>query len=128
MRDYQNKKSNPYILPQNLWRQILYLIRDYSRMKEELDAIIDMAASQDGQPRGSGAGDPTYAKVIKREKYHDIVSAIDRAKKEIPAEYRDGVWQNIVYGTAFPLDAHRVTYSRYKSKFVYLVARNLNYI
>lgn len=126
MRDYQRTKSNPYILPRNLWSQTLYQIRDYQRLKEELSAVLDeSAAPADGQPRGTMTGDPVLSKVMKREKAGQTVKAIDDAKKEIPEEYIDGVWRNIVYGSPYPLDASRSTYSRYKSKFVYCVARNL---
>ena len=45
MRNYQPQKNNPYKLPHNLYMRMLYLIRDYDRMKTssgshtELDAV-----------------------------------------------------------------------------------------
>lgn len=125
MRDYQ-PKSNKYILPRNLYRQTLYQIRDYPRLKDECDAIAESITVQmDGMPRGSDVGNPTEQKALKRQKYMDIIDCIDRAKKEIPQEYMQGVWLNILYEKPYPPGGGIRTYARYKSKFVYCVAKNL---
>ncbi len=34
MRNYQRQKNNPYKLPHNLYMRMLYLIRDYDRIKD----------------------------------------------------------------------------------------------
>ena len=64
-------------------------------------------------------------KAIRRETMLSTVRVIEKKKQMIPKEYRDGVWNNILFGTAYPDDADRSTYGRYKSKFVYSVARGL---
>ena len=125
-RDYQRTKNNKYILPRNLYRHTLYVIRDYDRIKLEYDYMLQPpAVSCDGQPKGGGRSDPTAMTAARVEKYHDIISAVDRAKQEIPKEYRKGVWQNIVHEAPFPFTAARSTYGFYKSKFVYMVAKFL---
>lgn len=35
MRNYQRQKNNPYKLPHNLYMRMLYLVRDYDRIKEQ---------------------------------------------------------------------------------------------
>ncbi|MBS5334172.1 MAG: hypothetical protein KHY62_01470 [Firmicutes bacterium] len=128
-RDYQRSKNNPWILPYNLYRQTLYAIRDYERLKEEYeDMLTGSAINIDGQPKGTKIGDPTGTTAARLEKYHDRLKAIEAAKEEIPKEYIKGVWQNIVYGAPFPHDADRTTYGRYKSKFVYEAARQLSFV
>ena len=125
-RDYQRVKNNKYILPRNLYRHTLYVIRDYDIIKLEYDDMLQLSAvCSDGQPKGSGKSDPTALTAARIEKYHDIINAVDNAKKEIPKEYRKGVWQNIVHEAPFPLTAARSTYGLYKSKFVYMVAKHL---
>jgi hypothetical protein len=129
MRDYQRMKNNKWILPTNLYRQTLYAIRDYERLKEEYEYMIQgRAVELDGLPHGSRVGDPTAETAIKIEKIHSRIKAIEAAKKIIPEEYIKGVWQNILYDAPFPHDAGRATYSRYKSRFVYEAAKQLTLI
>ena len=40
MRNYQAKNNNPYRLPHNLYMRMLYLIKDYERLKEERKEIL----------------------------------------------------------------------------------------
>lgn len=129
MRDYQRVKNNKWILPTNLYRQTLYAIRDYERLKEEYEYMIQgRAIKLDGLPRGNQVGDPTAEMALKIEKIHDRLKAIEAAKEAIPKEYIKGVWQNILYDAPFPHDAGRSTYSRYKSRFVYEAAKRLTLI
>lgn len=125
-RDYQRTKRNPWILPHNLYRQTLYAIRDYNRLKEEYDYLImGQPAEMDGQPRGTQTGDPTAAIAAKAERLHNKIKAIEDAKSVIPKEYMKGIWDNIMYGYSFPDYAHRNTYSYQKAHYVYEVARRL---
>ena len=117
MKDYQRQKGNRYILPRTLYHQTVWQIRDYYRLKEQADAILEESPPPpDGQPHGTSIGDQVAVKAIR---------LIEKEKQMIPKEYRDGVWNNILFGTAYPDDADRSTYGRYKSKFVYSVARGL---
>lgn len=128
-RDYQRTKSNPWYLPTNLYRQTLYAIRDYERLKEEYEYMLTGSnVIMDGQPKGTNVGDPTGELAAKIENIHDRIKAVEEAKKEIPKEYMKGVWQNILYAAPYPHDAARNTYGRYKSKFVYEVARRLTFL
>lgn len=123
MRDYQRQKNNKWILPKNVYRQTLWLIRDYYRMKEELKRIMEESPSpSDGMPRGSGTGRPVEAIVIRRERYADKVREIDRALDVVPEEYQAGVWQSILYGAPYPEDAARRTYGVWKARFIHEVA------
>lgn len=128
MRDYQREKNNPWHLPKHLYRQTLYLIRDYNRLKEDYTDTLEESHAQDGSGRSSKPGDPTGALACRLESMHDRIAAVEKAKQEIPEEYRQGVWQSIIYGTRYPDDAGRNTYSRWKAKFVWHVAKNMRWI
>ena len=118
-----------YILPGTIYMKTLYQIRDYHRLKEEAQAILEESPSPaDGQPRGSNIGDPVVSKASKREKYLRVIGIIENARDEIPIEYRHGVWASVMYREAFPVDAARTTYSRWKSRFIYRVAEELEFI
>lgn len=124
-KDYQPKKTK-YILPQGIYMSTLWIIRDYARMKESIEDAILTTPVHDGMPRGSGISDPTANKAMSLS---DVImmriKAIEEAKKDIPEEYMHGVWNNIQYRMPFPQDAARETYSRYKSKYIFLVAERL---
>jgi len=130
MQDYQRKKGNRYILPTAVYNQVVWIIRDYYRMKDELADIITQSGSggDDGMPRGTGAGDQTYSKVLQRDELYSKTKAIEHALEAIPEEYRRGVWDNIQKRKRYPYDADRTTYGRYKSKMVYLTAKHLHLI
>lgn len=128
MRDYQRRKGK-YILPGTLYMKTIYQIRDYYRLKERLD---DIAQEQPDprQPHVSGGrkGSATEMKAIRREHDRNAVRAIEKARDLIPKEYRQGVWDSVLYREPYPSDAARKTYSEYKSKFVYKVAEYLGWI
>ena len=96
-------------------------------MKEVLaDMLEESPAPPDGQPKSSKTGDPVANMAARRERYGDYVRAIEKAKANIPEEYMLGVWHNILYGSPYPTDAGRATYTRWKSRYVYSVAQLLD--
>lgn len=126
MKEYQRQKGNKYILPRALYNQTIWQIRDYHRLKDQAEAILEASPEpSDGQPKGNGTGNVVESKVLKRERLLDTIYIIESCKKEIPSEYQEGVWNNTVFGQPFPEGADRSTYGRYKSKFVYEVAKKL---
>ncbi len=126
MRDYQRKKSK-YKLPGTTYKQTLNIIRDYDRMKDEADKILkESPPPPDGQPKGQGHNSSDVErKVLRRIKYIEKINIIDKAKEKIPTEYMTGVWNNIVHDIPYPCDAHKRTYSNYKYKFIYAIAKEL---
>lgn len=128
MRDY-NRRKGKYILPIAVFHQVLWQVRDYYRMKAEADAILEESAPPpDGMPHGDPSPDGVFNKATKRIEMMYYVDLIDSELEKIPAEYRRGVWNNIQYRQAFPNDAGRATYSRYKQYFLYRLAERQNLI
>ena len=125
---YQRQKNNRYILPTAVWNKTIWQIRDYYRLKEARDDIIYQRGADDGMPHGSGTGDPTFQKAEKLARVQDVVKVIEDALEQIPQEYRKGVWDSVQFRSPYPADANRTTYSRMKARFVYTVARRLDYI
>ena len=128
MKEYQPEKNNPYWLPQNLYMSTLYAIRDYQRLKDEYDDMFETTQSNDGQPRGTKVGDPTAQKAAEVSNIGERVKAIQRAEEVIPREYREGIWNNILYKQHYPKIADRATWSRQRCKFIYFVAKNMRWI
>lgn len=126
---YQRRKNNKYILPTAVYNQTIWCIRDFYRMQEEMDDIlVETPAKEEGMPSSGALGNEVESKVFKRMPLFEKVRNIEEALKEIPEEYQKGVWDNVQHGTAYPLDAGRATYSRYKSKFIHSVAVRMGFI
>ena len=126
MRDYQRQKNNKYILPSALYHQIIWQIRDYYRLKEEYESIPAMGRSvtdYDGMPHGSPSFDAMDKKIIRMDKLKQVIDIVETEKESIPEEYRQAVWNNILYRTAYPCDADRTTYGRWKARMIYNVAK-----
>ena len=109
-------------LPKSVYHQTLWFIRDYDRMVAEAESLIEKAHVMDGQPRGTDVGDPVGQAAIRRAELLKSITAIDRAFSEIPAEYRRGVRESIMYGCRFPGPGNRKTWAEYRRRVVYFAA------
>ena len=127
MRNYQRQKNNPYKLPHNLYMRMLYLVRDYERIRSEREDILAASPVPDGIPH-SGTGNPTESKGIKLAELADNCKAVEAAIAIVPPEYRKGVWDNICYRSPYPVDAGEATYKRWRCRFIYEVAKFLHEI
>lgn len=126
MKEYQRQKGNKYILPRELYNQTIWQIRDYHRLKDQAEAILEASPEpSDGRPKGNGTGNTVENKAIRRERLLCTIQIIEESKASVPTEYREGIWNNILFRQPFPEDADRSTYGRHKSKFVYEVAKKL---
>lgn len=126
---YQPKKHG-FTMPTCLYNQTIWAIRSSAQLRTELATIglpSSPAGALDGMPRGSSVGDPTYRAATRRAEADRIIAAVDEALAEIPEEYRLGVYDNVVKRWQFPRDAARSTYSLHKQRFVYGVAKNLDW-
>ena len=124
-KDYHPKRNNSkYLLPAPVYFKVIWEIRDYYRMKDMADAILEESPPpSDGMPHGTPSPDGVYNKASRRMYITMILDIIDDELVSIPKEYRRGVWNNIMYKTSFPKDANRGTYSRYKSRMIYNIAQ-----
>ena len=128
-KDYQRKKNNPYILPRTVYNRVLWVIRDYERMKAERNEILHgYNCEQDGMPRGSDTSDPTMEKALKLEQIDREMQAVEQALLLVPDDLRNGVFNNICYQANYPYYPSRWTWQRAKQKFIYKVAENLKLV
>ncbi len=123
-RDYQPRNCP---LPHNVYMQVLYLIRDFDRMKAEYDTAVDESPSPpDGMPRGSGTSDPTGNKAVRLEELGRKIRAIEAGLNVIPEEYRKSIWNNIVH--RIPYDTRYTSYKVYRyhrKKMMITIARQM---
>lgn len=127
IRNYQRQKNNPYKLPHNLYMRMLYLVRDYERIKSQRADILHSSPAHDGQPH-TGLGNPTENKGIKLAMLDNECSAVEKAIESIPEEYRKGVLRNIKDNERYPITASETTFRRYRYKLTYTLAKILGKI
>ncbi len=127
MRDYQPKKQNQYYLPHTLYRRVLALVRDYPRMTRAREDMIYESPENAGSRNSMGR--PTENKALRIEALSDDIRAIERALDKIPREYRQGVLDNVLYGRRMDdLPGARSTWSRWRGRFLWHVAKNMRWI
>ncbi len=124
MRNYQRKKNNPYQLPHDLYMRMLYLVRDYERIRLERENILKSSPAPDGISH-SGNGNPTEHKAIKLAMLGRECDAVAKAIETIPEEYRKGVLRNVRDKEPYPITAGEATFRRYKYKLTYMTAKFL---
>lgn len=129
MREYWQTSRKRYGLPMHLYTQVIGVIRDYERMKVEYERMINQATNlSDDQLRENNPTDIINKEAIAFDELSKKLRAVEQARYGVPEEYRNGVWDNTLYGLRFPVDADRTTYWRHKKTFVQAVAENLNWI
>lgn len=145
-RYYQPKKGNPYILDDKaLYKQVFWLIMRYPTLIEQRQRIIHGSPPPpDGMPNGKGtAGDPTQRKAMLLAEISSQLEAIDQTIVELSAKYErtctgdkfDPYEAFVDYGAFCGYRSkpgrdcapcYR-TFNRYRSEFVYGVAKKLYY-
>lgn len=128
-KDYQRKTNNPYLLPKTVYNRVLWLIRDYERMKAERNEIVHgYNCVQDGLPRGNEMGNPTMDRAIKLEMLGREMEAVEQALLLVDEDLRNGVMNNICYQVSYPFFPSIRTWGRARSKFIHKVAENLKLV
>jgi len=107
---------------------MIYLVKDYDRIKEAWQDILDERPTPDGQPKGNQTGNPTYSIAAKREVLFRQMEAVEQAMLMIPEEYRRGVVNHVKYQIRFPDYADKNTWFAWQAKFLYYIAARLNEI
>ncbi len=143
MRNYQQTKNNPFWLRHYLYISMVNLIKDYENMQEEYDDILYSSPCSDGQPHQSGIGSPTESKALKRESLGKRCQAVEQtvmymkgkyskpnAEKFQPLEAFHSYEYFCCYRSQPSKDSGpaKRTWNRYRSEFVYSVAKNLNLV
>ena len=126
LKEYNPQKPREYHLEQSLYLRVLHTVRDYPRMIEKVNEVLYGGGNNDGMPKSNDVGKPTEKKAIAIAETQDTLNAIENALKQVPIEYRQYIFEDVVYKTAYPLDyADKSTWRRNRMKFLYNVANNL---
>ncbi len=133
MREYQQKKMKPYLLPEAVYRQALWAVKDLPRLKAALD---DAVYSEDSLP--SVNFDKERVKE-EQGKYMDVtgdsavraamlsmrIDSIEGAFSAIPEKYRKGIKLKLTRGIVFSDTFHINTWKKWQQIYIFYVAKNL---
>ncbi len=130
MSEYQLKKLKSCLLPETVYRQAVWAVKDLPRMREKLldleSSLDSMPLSDVGQPRGSGGyADLTAMRASQIANLTMRIHAIEESLKYIPEKYRDGVLSKLAYGEPYPPVYHPNTWKKWQQAFLYQVAMGL---
>ena len=130
MSEYQQKKMKSYLLPEAVYRQALWAVKDLPRMREklmELEQSIDrLPQIYTGQPRCSGIhADLTAARAGQMASLAMRIRIIEDSLKIVPEKYQDGILDKVAYGVPYPDLHHSNTWKRGQQVFLYQVAVGL---
>ncbi|MBQ1484239.1 MAG: hypothetical protein IKG59_06255 [Firmicutes bacterium] len=132
-REWQQTKMTKYLLPDAVYYQSLWAVRDLQRMElriREMDKEGTSARAssivKDGSADYSGDSQ-TERKALERAILEERVEGIKKALSSVPSCYRSFILSNIIMkdsGKAFPDKLWRL----WKQRFLYDVAHNLSMI
>lgn len=134
-------------IPRDVYMQVVYILKDYRRMLRERDNILYGSMPHDGQPRGSGTGDPTGSKAVRLAALSSRIDGIDQAVFESNVAYGQsekhkdstgfdslqafedyGYFCYMLYDPETGREPSTRTWKRFRAKFACKVAQNLNLI
>ncbi len=131
MNDYQQKKMLNYVLPQTVYRQALYAVKDLTRLKRKLLYLEESAYLLEGHELkilSGGKGrqvDITAKKAVELATARTRIKAIEEAFENVPEIYREALKDKLIFNVPYS-DKHSVnTWKKWQQILIYHVAVNL---
>ena len=133
MRDYQQRKLKSYVLPETVYRQTLWAVRDLPRLKRTLELELQKGGRlpqsayvrENAQHADAAQIDLTGQEAIKRAMLSMKIQAIEDAFYLVPCEYREGIRLKLTEGKDYGDDCHLNTWKKWQQIYIYHAARNL---
>ena len=132
MKEYQVKTLKSYRLPEPVYRQALWAVKDLPRLKErrtELEDMLDCLPSAYGEgPRGRGGApaDQTAKLAGDLAGLSLRIQRIEGSLQAVPMKYRDGLLDKLAYGIPYSDLCHLNTWKHWQQVYLYQVAMELN--
>lgn len=145
-REYQPKRNNPYYIDdRDIHMQMVYMIRNYPKLlARRTELLYGTPAPPDGQPRGSGCGNPTEQKALVLCTISGQIEAIEQVIMDLRGKYSrtctgepfDALAAFMDYGAFCYYRSNpnkevapcERTWKYYRSEFTYKLAKKLHYI
>lgn len=134
MNDFQQMKDKNYVLPQTVYRQALYAIKDLDRLRKKLEYLKGDAYDLKGRDLTDIIGQSGYVSDRMADRAVEItltearINAMEDAFMTIPFEYRDGIEDKLVYDVPYDMGHSINTWKKWQQILIYRVAENLRII
>jgi len=133
MKDYQQKKLKSYVLPEAVYRQALWAVKDLPRLKSTLERVLlsegrlpgSSAVSEHTGERDPYEKDYTGKEAMERAMLTMKIQAIEDAFFQIPYKYREGIRMKLTEGKAYGDDFHINTWKKWQQIYIFYAAKNL---
>ena len=127
MSEKQRKRMQSYVLPETVYRQALWAVKDLPRMRKKLEELEDsldsMPQAYSGMPRGgSGPADLTALRAGEMAGLSMRIRAIEESLGSVPETYRDSILDKLAYGVPYPDYVHMNTWKKWQQVYLYQVA------
>lgn len=132
-REWQQRRFAEYVMPDAVYYQSLWAVRDLARMEErirELDREIAGGSGRttsfvrEGQRDYAGIR-PTEKKAMEKVVLEKRVEGIHKALSVVPETYRGFVYDNVAYKKE-PIGYQTKIWKIWKQRFLFHVAQNLS--
>lgn len=131
-REWQQTKQKEYVMPDTVYYQSLWAVRDLERMEKRLNELDENRGEREKsgsfvheQANTSPLWQPTEEHAMEKVILEERVKAIHNALSIVPDIYRPYILSNIIQkktGSSFPNKFWKV----WKQRFLYYVAKNLS--
>ena len=131
MKDYQIKKEKEYVLPETVYRQALWAVKDLPRMKVKLAELEEetgcVRSANPAYYIGGGLiSDNTGRMASEKAMVSLRIEAIEGALDRLPEKNRKGILEKLAYGKAYGDEFHMNTWKKWQQIYIYWVAKDLN--
>lgn len=134
-REWQQTKYAEYVLPDAVYYQVLWAVRDLERLEKELEELKDTRGDVNGNPMAVGENHHSYMVSSKTENKAIRILLLDRRINQIedafdivPEKYKGYVINSIINKVApkkgFPDNIWKI----WKQRFLYQVAKNFELV
>ena len=127
-REWQQTRMSEYVMPNAVYYQSIWAVRDLERMEERLKELNRIGMQEAGgilnESESRYKESKTEYKAMEAAILSERVKGIRNALTEIPERYRICILDNIVYNE--PVRFPGKLWKLWKQKFLYRVAVNLS--
>ena len=131
MNDYQLRKEKDFLLPQTVYRQALYAVKDLDRLRRKLlflneeSGCIRTPDPSEVHVTGGSISDLTGDLASELINTKTRIDAIEKAFIRVPEKYREGIRDKLVYDVPYD-GCHCInTWKKWQQVLLYYVAVNL---
>ena len=127
-REWQQTRMSEYVMPNAVYYQSIWAVRDFERMEERLKELNRESFKGDGsilrEPKSGYKESRTERRALEAVILSERVDGIKKSLADIPERYRLCILNNVVYNE--PVKYPGKLWKLWKQKFLYGVAINLS--